>query len=145
LATGEDEGVDRPANRTVDSRSGESGTARPDAGDRCQRIQPRHDDRGGSGKHGQGPIAGEERYARAAGSLWAAPPLYRREQRAAVWRRVQAGLPLRRDGGGTALFGDQGSDFGDRSPCDDLPRDGDFAADGVYDREAAVLRYGRWE
>ena len=55
--------VRRPADRAADRRPGAARPARSHAGDRGQRVQPRHDDRRRAGQHGEGSIAGGEQHA----------------------------------------------------------------------------------
>ena len=55
---GEDEAVDRPADRAADRRPGAARPVGPHAGDRGQRVQPRHDDRRRPRQHGEGSVAG---------------------------------------------------------------------------------------
>ena len=55
-ADGEIEAGDRPADRAADRRSGTARSPRSHAGDRGQRVQPRHDDRRRARQHGEGSI-----------------------------------------------------------------------------------------
>ena len=53
------EEADRPPDRPADPRAGTARAARPHARGTGQRVQPGHDDRGGTGEHGPGPVSGQ--------------------------------------------------------------------------------------
>ena len=101
-AEGMKKAIDRPVAQLILDLE-ERGLLEPHAGHPRQRVQPRHDDRGRAGQHGQGPVASAGREHEGAEALRPASALHRLELGADVRRRDQARRPLRRDGPGTAL------------------------------------------